>query len=203
MTTNYNYQQTEHTHIDIPKGFHPEASMSFKVGKLALLTHLAIWVGAAVAIVTAFFIFDLETSTFRDVVVLIVVALAVHLLIFIGHKSVSLALHAITLRAFGGGKIHLHLGMLIEVYSDKPIKRNSYICAQLISEIIPLAILAVLTPVFWGESMYISLLIHGCGFLAALPITLFALKFDKTHLMHFDNGILDIYAHDAEPVRIK
>jgi len=177
----------------LPDGYAFHSSMSFKKGKLLIFINVFVLVALIAAIAVAAIVFPYDWSEPMETLTAILVALLFLLLILLAFGAVNMLIQMIFYKTGGGGKAKIHFGLMIEVYCEKVVSRNCYVLAQIVSNLLPIIILAVITVFVWTDYMFLSLCCCAANFLAYIPVYIYVLKHDKTALVHFYKGTLNIF----------
>jgi len=105
----------------------------------------------------------------------------------------NLVLQAIFYKLAGGGKLKFYFGLTVEIYGENAMKRNAYLWARLLADVIPVFIIAMLAIFLWTYYIYLSLAVILCNALMYLPVYLFVLKHEKLCLVQFEKDTLNVY----------
>jgi len=171
-------------------------SFSFK-GKFAVFANI---IGVLIIIpilISVPFLFDFAPIGTPRFLIDLMQLSAFSIAILFGAVGLSQIIHIIFLKIGDGGKLKLHFGLLIEVYSQKPIKRNIYLIGQLLALFIPLAILCILVVFLWRHFTFLALIFHiATTTLGNLPIIVFLTKQSKKDFVHFQDKQLNILSLD-------
>ena len=88
------------------------------------------------------------------------------------------------------GKIELHIGLIVEIYSQKPIKRSAYLLSDIIGIMVPIVVFGVLLIVSWGLVFLLALVIHVINFICGIPILVFAFNRPAGSYLKIEQGAL-------------
>ena len=94
------------------------------------------------------------------------------------------------LKGVGGGKCKLYFGLVIDVYAEQPVKRNSYFLADFIAMLIPFCAIVVLMILFWNAIFFIAFAFLLINVIGNIPVYIFELKLPKDAFFWLNRGIL-------------
>ena len=178
-------------------GYTLKASFNFK-GKFALIANFVVIFLTLLAIVSTIFIFDYDLSDIPEFLINLAISLLVFSLLLVGFLIIGPIISIIIYKAGGGGKLKLHIGLIIAIGCENPLPRNVFLLAQLLSSIIPIALIAVLAIFVWMDAAYFALMLVLSNMIGMLPLYIFLFKQAKTDFINFEKGKLDVLIKNGE-----
>lgn len=179
----------------LPKGYSYSKSLNLKSGKTISLINVLAIVLMIVSIVINTIIFEFDDFSSRSFTYF-VIDLTLGALIAIGGLMLGMLLQLIIYKAVGAGRIKLNVGLIVELSSEKAIKRNQYIFMQFFVMLFPIGLLCVFSIIYFNSFVFLALLINIANLIANIPILVYVFKCQNTSLVHFYKGSLSIFNKD-------
>jgi len=180
-------KQSSKGDIALPAGYAFKASYQFKNGGYAIYMLLAIAV-----------VFGLTVLGFKHEYGNVVGSSALTLLLFqvlalIVFAIVNLLIRLIVYKAARCGKIHIRLGLRIEIYHEKAIKTGYYVSAQLLTGLLLLIFLIIDSNFAW-EDLICALLFSTLAYLLSLiPQLYFLAKQGAGNYVFLNKSSLNVF----------
>lgn len=89
----------------------------------------------------------------------------------------------------GGEKCKIHFGLLIEIRSQVPVSKSAYMAGEFAAMVL-MAVVAVLTGLFWNIMSFVALIFIAPSFLINIPGWIFILRQEKGSYFILSQGHL-------------
>ncbi len=156
-------------------GYKKAGEFSLK-GGYAIAANVVGGVLFVVMIVLAFFIFDFPDFADTEAILGWMVRLLIGLMIGVAIILLTLPAKMIALKAGNGGRMRLHIGLVVEAISERPVSRTAFFLGDFLFLAVCFVVSVVLFAVLREIITYTVLAATALNFIVYIPIYVFELR---------------------------
>lgn len=176
--------------VQLPPQFEKISDFSLKVNPYTVWTNVIGAVLFIAALVGSVFLFPVRDAELIEQILYWALMVLGGVLLALVALVLSCLLKLALLKGVGGGKCKLYFGLVIDVYAEQPVKRNSYFLADFIAMLIPFCAIVVLMIFFWNAIFFIAFAFLLINVIGNIPVYIFELKLPKDAFFWLNRGIL-------------